>query len=421
MTFTLAESLWLHSLGFDDLLLAYPTADMGALAELGALEDDGRPIVMVDSVEHLDLIARAVPSPAAPVRVCLDMDAGFHMAGGRVKIGPKRSPVRTPPQAAALAREVVGRDGFELAGLMAYEGHIAGVGDRPRGNPLQGAVIRRMQAASASELAERRAAVVEAVSAIAPLALVNGGGTGSLHTTAREQAVTELTAGSGFYAPTLFDRYSAFSLRPAAGFALPVVRRPGADTVTLLGGGYHASGAAGKDRLPEPWLPEGLKLDSLEGAGEVQTPVSGDAARSLSAGRPRVHAPRQGGRAVRALRLAAAGQRRRRGRRGADLPRRGQDVPLVPEHATRVVVGEHAAGVQAVAGRVPVVPARVALAQRGRRLVVALAPVRAPAVGVHDGLDRAEVGLELLPAELVHGDVRACRGRARWRAARRRP
>ena len=31
-------------------------------------------------------------------------------------------------------------------------------------------------------------------------------------------------AGSGFYAPTLFDRYSAFTLRPAAMFALPVVR-----------------------------------------------------------------------------------------------------------------------------------------------------------------------------------------------------
>ena len=118
-----------------------------------------------------------------------------------------------------------------------------------------------MQSASAAELAERRAAVVAAVSAIAPLALVNGGGTGSLHTTSREPAVTEVTAGSGFYAPTLFDRYSAFTLRPAAGFALPVVRRPSADTVTLLGGGYHASGAAGKDRLPEPWLPEGLKLD----------------------------------------------------------------------------------------------------------------------------------------------------------------
>jgi D-serine deaminase-like pyridoxal phosphate-dependent protein len=284
MTFTLDETLWLHGNGFHDLLLAYPTADRAALAELGALEGDGRPIVMVDSAEQLDLIGRAAASPAAPIRLCIEFDTGFHMAGGLLKIGPKRSPIRTPEQAAALASEIAVRDGLELAGLMGYEGHIAGVGDRPLGKPLQGPAIRRMQRASAGEIAERRAAIVAAVNAVSPVELVNGGGTGSLHTTSAEDAVTELTAGSGFFAPTLFDRYSAFSLRPAAMFALPVVRRPGPETVTLLGGGYHASGAAGKDRLPAPHLPPGLALDSMEGAGEVQTPVSGDAAAGLRVG-----------------------------------------------------------------------------------------------------------------------------------------
>jgi D-serine deaminase-like pyridoxal phosphate-dependent protein len=284
MTFTLGETLWLHGHGQRDLLLAYPTTDRPALAELGALEDAGRPIVMVDSVEHLDFIAAAVPSAATPIRVCIELDTAFHLGGGRVKIGPKRSRIRTPEQAAELARAVVERPGFELTALMAYEGHIAGVGDRPRGKPIQGMAIRRMQRASVREIAKRRAAVVAAVRAIAPIEIVNGGGTGSLHTTGREDAVTELTAGSGFYAPTLFDRYSAFTLKPAAGFALPVVRRPGPATATLLGGGYLASGAAAPDRLPEPWLPSGLKLDSFEGAGEVQTPVSGAAARDLSIG-----------------------------------------------------------------------------------------------------------------------------------------
>jgi D-serine deaminase-like pyridoxal phosphate-dependent protein len=284
MTFTLPETLWLHSLGFDDLLLAYPTADRAALAELGALEGDGRPIVMVDSTDHLDLIARAVPEPAAPIRVCIEFDTSYWLARERVKIGPKRSPIRTPDQVAALAGDIVSRPNLELAGVMGYEGHIAGVGDQPLGKPLQGPAIRRMQRASAAELVERRAAVVEAVRAVAPVELVNGGGTGSLHTTGAEDAVTELTAGSGFYAPTLFDRYSSFSLRPAAMFALPVVRRPDKHTVTLLGGGYHASGAAGKDRLPEPYLPPGLKLDAQEGAGEVQTPVTGDAATCLAVG-----------------------------------------------------------------------------------------------------------------------------------------
>jgi D-serine deaminase-like pyridoxal phosphate-dependent protein len=53
---------------------------------------------------------------------------------------------------------------------------------------------------------------------------------------------------------------------------------------TLLGGGYQASGAAGRDRLPQPYLPRGLRLDPLEGAGEVQTPVIGAAAASLRVG-----------------------------------------------------------------------------------------------------------------------------------------
>jgi len=284
MTFTLAETLWLHGEGFGDLLLAYPTADRAALARLARLEGDDRPIVMVDSAEQLDLIARAAGDPAAPLRLCIEFDTGYRLPGGLATIGPKRSPIRTPEQAAALARDIARRPGFELAALMGYEGHVAGVGDRPLGKPLQAPAIRAMQRASVAEIAERRAAIVAAVRAIAPVEIVNGGGTGSLHTTAREPAVTELTAGSGFYAPTLFDRYTAFDQRPAALFALAVVRRPRADTVTLLGGGYVASGPAGRDRLPEPYLPAGLTLDPLEGAGEVQTPVRGDAARRLRLG-----------------------------------------------------------------------------------------------------------------------------------------
>ena len=133
----------------------------------------------------------------------------------------------------------MGRPGFELAGIMGYEAHIAGLGDRPLGARWQGPAIRWIKRRSAAEIAERRAAVVAAVREVAPVELVNGGGTGSLHTTAREAAVTEVTAGSGFYAPTLFDRYADFTLIPAAMFALPVVRRPS-------GGRGHAA----RRRLP---------------------------------------------------------------------------------------------------------------------------------------------------------------------------
>jgi len=287
LTFTLPETLWLAEQGYEDLLLAYPTADMGALGELAlrsAANPQGAPIVMVDCAEHLDAIESVLGTGAAPVRVCIDVDAGWWALGGRVKVGPKRSPVRTPEHAAELAREIERRPQVELAALMAYEGQIAGVGDRPAGRRLRGAAIRFVQRRSAAELAERRAAVVAAVREVAPLPVVNGGGTGSLELTAAEEAVTEVAAGSGFYAPALFDHYSRFSLTPAAGFALPIVRKPAPSVATALGGGYLASGAGDPARLPVPWLPEGLRLDPEEGAGEVQTPLLGAAAAQLRIG-----------------------------------------------------------------------------------------------------------------------------------------
>jgi D-serine deaminase-like pyridoxal phosphate-dependent protein len=281
LCFTLPEALWLADDGFDDLVVAYPTADRAALRALAHGPHRAAIAVMVDSRAHLDLIEAA---GGGPVRVCLDVDAGWWLLGGRIRVGVKRSPVRTPAQAAALAADAATRPGIELVGLMAYEAHIAGLGDAPPGRRVYGVAVRAMQRASARELASRRAAVVAAVRAVGQLEFVNGGGTGSVERTAAEAAVTEVTAGSGLYGPTLFDAYRAFHVRPAALFALPVVRKPSPASATVLGGGYPASGPGGADRLPRPVLPAGLRLDRAEGAGEVQTPVLGPAARDLALG-----------------------------------------------------------------------------------------------------------------------------------------
>jgi D-serine deaminase-like pyridoxal phosphate-dependent protein len=305
LAFTLAEALWLASHGTDDIVVAYPTADTDALAELaersraagagesagGATGVAGRIAVMVDSVDQLAALEQAAAGvEGAELRVCVDVDASWHPLAGRMRIGVKRSPTHTPEQAAALAEAIVVRKALRLVGVMMYEAQIAGVGDDPPGRALRARAIRVVQARSARELAGRRAAVVRAVEQVLaaagapPLELVNGGGTGSLQLTSREDAVSELTAGSGLYGPTLFDAYRAFTPRPAALFALPVVRRPGPGVVTALGGGYLASGPADAARLPRPHLPAGLRLDAQEGAGEVQTPLLGAAADTLALG-----------------------------------------------------------------------------------------------------------------------------------------
>jgi len=279
LAFSLPEALWLADQGVsDDIVVGYPTTDRAALARLASHPAAASAItLMVDSPDHLDLIEKAAATGPGPARVqvCIDIDTSYRGLGGLVRAGARRSPVRTPADAAALARDVAARPALELAGLMAYEAQIAGVGDRPAGRPLYGLAVRLMQGRSAAELAARRAAIVRAVGAVAPLRFVNGGGTGSIGQTAAEVAVTEIGAGSGLYQPWLFDSYRSFRGRPAVLFALPVVRRPGPGVVTVFSGGFVASGPAHRSRLPQPFWPRGLKLDPQEGAGEVQTPLLG--------------------------------------------------------------------------------------------------------------------------------------------------
>jgi D-serine deaminase-like pyridoxal phosphate-dependent protein len=288
MCYSLAEAIWLHSIGLsDDLLVAYPTADRAALRALAADEAARQHItVTIDSAGHLDFIDATVGAGHPQIRVCLDLDMSWRPLprGPVVQIGTWRSPLRSPAEAAAFAQTVLDRPGFSLVGVLGYEGQIAGLGDAPPGRPVRAAIVQAMQARSSAELNERRTEVVRRIRAIAPLEFVNGGGTGSLESTSADKSVTELAAGSGLVGPTLFDAYAKFHPQPALLYALPVVRRPKAGVATVYSGGYVASGTGTPDRLPSPFWPAGLRLTKTEGAGEVQTPVLGAAADGLRIG-----------------------------------------------------------------------------------------------------------------------------------------
>jgi D-serine deaminase-like pyridoxal phosphate-dependent protein len=288
MCYTLAEALWLHAAGTcDDLLVAYPTVDRGALRALAGDEQARQHVtIMADSEAHLDVVDRALGAGHPEIKVCLDLDVSWRPLARRpaVHIGTRRSPLHTPEQAVAFARAVTRRAPFRLAGVMGYEGQIAGLGDAPPGHPVRAQLIRLIQNRSLPELIRRRTEAIRQIKALTSLEFVNGGGTGSLESTATDPSVTELTAGSGLVGPTLFDAYRRFTPEPALLYALPVVRRPGPGLATLFSGGYVASGTGTPDRLPRPWLPAGLRLVGTEGAGEVQTPVRGAAANALAPG-----------------------------------------------------------------------------------------------------------------------------------------
>ena len=289
LAYTLDEALWLaegddaHP-AIEDVVVGYPSADRGAIARLArSPELAARVTVMVDSVAQLDLIDSVLaPSERENIRVCLELDASWRTAA-LGHIGVWRSPVFTPEAARDLAERIVSRPGFSLVGMMAYEAQIAGQGDRPS-NPACAATLRWMQKNSKRDLLDRRGAAVAAVREVAELEFVNGGGTGSIEFTSSDSSVTEIAAGSGLFGGHLFDTYRSFRPAPAAAFALSVVRRPNAETATVLGGGWIASGPPGVDRMPRVQWPAGLSMVAREMAGEVQTPLTGDAARTMRVG-----------------------------------------------------------------------------------------------------------------------------------------
>lgn len=286
LAFGLAEALRLFAQGIsEDLVVAYPTVDAAAVTDLLADPAALAAItLMIDDPAHLDLIdgSRRAGAPGAPVRIALDLDAALRL--GPARLGPQRSPLRDADAVVRLAREVLSRPGFALVGVMTYEGQVAGLPDDAPGQRLRSAAVRRIKAASIRQLAEDRERIGAALAELVDLEFWNAGGSGSLESSGADPRVTEVAAGSGLLVPTLFDHYRSFAPRPAAFFGVPVLRRPSDRVATLGGAGLIASGATGADRAPTPWLPAGLRLTGTEGAGEVQTPVTGPGARGLAIG-----------------------------------------------------------------------------------------------------------------------------------------
>ena len=286
MSYTALEAVYLASQGIDDLLIGYPTWHANDIAAVAHATAGGAHItLMIDSVEHVEQIEGIAKEHGVRLPLCLDIDMATQFPG--LHFGVWRSTLRTPEQARPVIERILTSSHVWLDGLMGYEAQIAGVGDNIAGQALKSMLVRQLKRYSEREVMARRTALVELINSYGqPLRFVNGGGTGSMRTTRREPAVTEITVGSGFYSPALFDSYRDFRYQPAAGYAIEIVRRPALSLYTWLGGGYIASGGTGPEKQPRPYLPTGASLDPIEGAGEVQTPIRYKGDVSLMLGDP---------------------------------------------------------------------------------------------------------------------------------------
>jgi D-serine deaminase-like pyridoxal phosphate-dependent protein len=275
MTFTMEETAFLAKRGFDDFILSYPTVQPSDLELLADLTRAGKQVsLVVDSLDHLRGLSTAGERAGVILKACMEVDMSYRPLKSSLHLGVRRSPVRSIEDALHLARQTERYPGVSIDSIMAYEAHIAGTSDNLPNARIKNRLLRTLKRASVRELTERRGSVVERLRQEGlEIRAVNGGGSGSLMSTGKDASVTEVTAGSAFYGPGIFQHFKEVSFLPSSFFALQIVRRPARDIVTCHGGGYVASGPAGADRLPVPFLPRGCTFLPFEGAGEVQTPL----------------------------------------------------------------------------------------------------------------------------------------------------
>lgn len=273
MTFTASESNYLLEQGLDELLIGYPVYEKHAITKLVDWVKKGKSVTfMVDHFEQASLLNEIAQHEQITIQVCIDLNVSTDFRV--IYFGTKRSPISNFQQLDTLLKELKSLKYLKVHGVMGYDAQIAGVADQT--TPFfgaKGALIRTLKKQSVKKITSFRQFAVAHVKSLFEVDFVNAGGSGSMELTSRQQDVTEVTVGSAFFAPALFDHYESLSLQPAAGFALRVTRKFSEDVIVCHGGGYIASGAIGADRLPVFLEKNRFSYVALEGAGEVQTPI----------------------------------------------------------------------------------------------------------------------------------------------------
>lgn len=273
MTFSAAETIYLLEQGFNHLLIGYPVMEENAVKKLLFQIKAGKDVTfMVDHIKQVEFLERMASGLNVVIPICIDVNVSDNY--GVLYFGTKRSPLDSYEKVANFLYAISGKQ-VEVRGVMAYEAQVAGVPDLPDETFLsrvKSKAISQLKKRSIQQIEQAHDDIVSIIRHLVAPIFINAGGSGSIYST-NALDVTEMTVGSAFLAPALFDRYRSLSLQKASGFALAVVRQFDEETFVCHGGGYIASGAPGIDRLPAFYEEGRFRYLSLEGAGEVQTPI----------------------------------------------------------------------------------------------------------------------------------------------------
>ena len=275
MCYRISEASFLYyNYGFDDLLIAYPEVSKSELRELGELIKSGcEASIIVDSDEHLDLLDEIAKEKEVKINIILDLDGSLKVFNNKINLGVRRSSIKDLKDLKLRLDIIKKKDHLNLKGIMLYEAQVAGLADNGTFNSFQNPIKKKIKQVSIPKIQEFRKQAVDLIENHGfKLEIINGGGSGSIYSSAKDPVLTEVTVGSGFLCSHLFSNYEGLNLTPAIFFAIETVRKPDNEYITCMGGGYIASGSMGKDRLPEVFLPKGIEATDIEGFGEVQTP-----------------------------------------------------------------------------------------------------------------------------------------------------
>lgn len=274
MTFTAAETLYLATQGLNDFLIGYPVMEEEAIRQLVRMQPAVRVTFMVDNEAQMALLHRVATSIGTSVAICIDINVSTDF--NWLYFGTRRSPLHTIESVQQLLQHASNYPSLRIEGVMAYDAQIAGVADRGQMwmQQAKGKLVTRLKMKALPRITAWRQQAVAHIRHEANVRFVNAGGSGSMAYCATQRDVTEITVGSAFFAPTLFDQYAALHLQPAAGFSLRVTRKFAEDIAVLQGGGYIASGAIGAEKQPQFVRANDYAFFAMEGAGEVQTPIA---------------------------------------------------------------------------------------------------------------------------------------------------